>query len=137
MGQKILIVEDDLPVIEAISFKLNKAGLHADTALNGDEAMKRIRREKYDLILLDLLLPKKNGFEVIKEVKADKILAKTKIIAFTNLGSEDDSKKAMILGADDYFVKADTKIEDIIKKILKLLNNTQNDFKNPKRNNSK
>lgn len=122
MEKKVLIVEDDLPTIEAIAFKLNKAGIHADTALNGEEAMERIKREKYDVILLDLLLPKKNGFEVIKEVRADSSFKKTKIIAFTNLGSEDDRKKAAELGVNDYLVKADMKIDDVIEKVLKNLN---------------
>lgn len=120
-NKKVLIVEDDLPTIEAVAFKLSRKGIVAGTALNGEEAIERLKREKYDLILLDLLLPEKNGFKVIKEIKTSSQSKNAKIIVFSNLGQEENIKKAMQFGADDYIVKSDIKINDLVEKILKEL----------------
>ena len=119
--KKILIVEDDLPTLEAVSLEISKKGIHADTALNGEEAIEKIKREKYDLILLDLLLPKKSGFEVIKEVRADAASKNIKIVVFSNLGQNGNVEKAVELGADKYFIKSDISIKDLIDEILKNL----------------
>lgn len=119
--KKVLIVEDDLPTLEAVSFKLAKKDIVADTALNGEEAIERLKREKYDLILVDLLLPKKSGFEVIKEIKTNGKSKGAKIIVFSNLGQEEDIKKAMELGTMAYFIKSDVSINELVEKILKEL----------------
>ena len=122
MMKKILIVEDDQPTIEAMAFILNKRSIRADTALNGEEAIERLKKEKYDLVLLDLLLPKKNGFEVIKAVKTNGFSKNAKILVFSNLGQKEDIEKAMALGADDYIIKADTGINKLVERIVKELN---------------
>ncbi len=120
--KKILIVEDDQPTIEAMAFILNKRSIRADTALNGEEAIERLKKEKYDLVLLDLLLPKKNGFEVIKAIKTNGSSKNAKILVFSNLGQKEDVEKAMALGADDYIIKADTGINKLVERIVKELN---------------
>ena len=122
MMKKILIVEDDQPTIEAMAFILNKRSIRADTALNGEEAIERLKKEKYDLVLLDLLLPKKNGFEVIKAIKTNGFSKNAKILVFSNLGQKEDIEKAMALGADDYIIKADTGINKLVERIVKELN---------------
>ena len=122
MMKKILIVEDDQPTIEAMAFILNKRSIRADTALNGEEAIVRLKKEKYDLVLLDLLLPKKNGFEVIKAIKTNGFSKNAKILVFSNLGQKEDIEKAMALGADDYIIKADTGINKLVERIVKELN---------------
>jgi len=110
-----------LPTTEAIAFKLAKKGIIASTALNGNEAIERLRREKYDLALVDLLLPKKSGFDVIKEMRANGQSKKAKIIVISNLGQEDNVKKAMALGADDYILKTDISINSLVERIIKEL----------------
>jgi len=120
--KKILVVEDDLPTVDALAFKLNQRGISASTAINGEEAIERLKREKYDLVILDILLPKKNGFEVIKEVKTNGQSKDAKIIVFSNLGQEENVKKAMDLGANGYIVKANTSINELADKIIKELN---------------
>ena len=120
-NETILIIEDDLPTIEALAFKLSQKGIIASTALNGEEAIERIKREKYDLILLDLLLPKKSGFEVLKEIKNNGFPKETKIIVLSNLGQQENVKKAMQLGASDYIVKSDININDLAERIIKEL----------------
>ena len=122
-NKKILIVEDDLPTVDALAFKLNQKGISASTALNGEEAIERLKREKYDLVLLDLLLPKKNGFEVINEVRTNGQSKDAKIIIFSNLGQEDNIEKAMKLGANGYIVKADIGINELLGRIIKELSN--------------
>lgn len=121
-NKKILIVEDDLPTVDALAFKLNQKGIPVSTALNGEEAIERLKREKYDLVLLDLLLPKKSGFEVIKEARTNGLSKKAKIIIFSNLGQEDNMEKARKLGANGYIVKADVGINELSDKIIKELN---------------
>jgi len=120
-NKRILIVEDDLPTIEAVAFKLGQKGIIASTALDGEEAIKRIKREKYDLILLDLLLPKKSGFEVLRELKNDGQSANAKVIVLSNLGQEDNVRKALDLGADDYIVKSDININKLTERIMREL----------------
>jgi DNA-binding response OmpR family regulator len=122
-NKKILIVEDDLQTIDALAFKLNQKGISASTALNGEEAIERLKREKYDLVLVDILLPKKNGFEVIKEAKTNGRSKDAKIIIFSNLGQEENVEKAMELGANGYIVKADIGINELSNRIIKELMN--------------
>ncbi|MEK7062122.1 MAG: response regulator [Patescibacteria group bacterium] len=121
INKRILIVEDDLPTIEAVAFKLSQKGIIASTALDGEEAIKRIKREKYDLILLDLLLPKKSGFEVLQELKNDSQSAGAKVIVLSNLGQEDNVRRALDLGANDYIVKSDININKLTERIMREL----------------
>ncbi len=121
INKRILIVEDDLPTIEALAFKLSQRGIIVGTALDGEEAIKRIKREKYDLILLDLLLPKKSGFEVLQELKNDGQSKNAKVIVLSNMGQEDNVRKAMELGASDYIVKSDININKLTERIIREL----------------
>ncbi|MEK7553604.1 MAG: response regulator [Patescibacteria group bacterium] len=121
INKRILIVEDDLPTIEAVAFKLSQKGIIASTALDGEEAIKRIKREKYDLILLDLLLPKKSGFEVLQELKNDSQSAGAKVIVLSNMGQEDNVRRALDLGANDYIVKSDININKLTERIMREL----------------
>lgn len=121
--KKILIVEDDLPTIDALAFKLSQKGILASTALNGEEAIERLKREKYDLVLLDLLLPKKSGFEVLEELKTNGLSKNARVIVISNLGQEDNIKKAMAMGASDYILKTDISINDLVERIIKETNN--------------
>lgn len=120
-NKKILIVEDDLSTLDAVAFKLGQKGISASTALNGEEAVERLKREKYDVVLLDLLLPKKSGFDVIKEVRTNGHSKDAKIIVFSNLGQEDNMEMAMKLGANGYIIKTDISINELVEKIIKEL----------------
>lgn len=120
-NKKVLIVEDDLPTVDALAFKLNQKGIPASTALNGEEAIARLKREHYDLVLLDILLPKKSGFDVIEEVRHNGQSKDAKIIMVTNLGQEENVKKAMALGANEYIVKANVSINDLAERVVKEL----------------
>lgn len=114
MTKKVLIVEDDLPIVQATSFKLNQEGIHTDAVFDGASAMEKVKKEKYDLVLLDLRLPGKDGFEVIKEIRADEKLKDLNILVFTNLSEETDIKRAMDLGANKYFIKSNIGVNELV-----------------------
>lgn len=118
-GKKILIVEDERPLAHALQLKLAKEGYETQIALTGLEGQKEALTGKYDMILLDLIMPELDGFSVLQELQAKKI--KSPVIVLSNLGQQEDKTKAMGLGAKDYFVKANTPIADIIKTVKSLL----------------
>lgn len=118
--KKILVVEDRKPIAKALSIKLERAGLRAQTAEDGEEALKLLQGQKFDLVLLDLVLPKIDGFSLLAELQARKI--KVPVIILSNLSQEEDERRARELGAIDYFVKSDVHINDVIGQIKKALN---------------
>ena len=118
----ILIVEDEIFLSNLLKLNLEKEGLKVIQVFNGNEVTKELLVEKkIDLILLDLILPDKNGFEVLKEIKSDPVLSKIPVIILSNLGQEEDILKGKKLGVKDYFVKAKEPIEVIVKKIKNIL----------------
>lgn len=116
-NRTVLLVEDDSPVREAALFELKKRNIPTDIAIDGEEALQKLAQKNYDVLLLDLLLPKVNGFEIIKEVRKNPTQAFLKIIVMSNLGQESDIKHAIELGANEYYIKADTTIHELIEKI--------------------
>ena len=121
MKKKVLIIEDDKFLTKEYSNVLRLEGFDVLLAFDGEEGLKKIREEKPDLILLDLMLPKKEGFRVLEEYKNDPKLRDIPTIIITNLGQKADIEKGISLGVKDYFVKTDTtteKLRDKIKEIL-------------------
>ncbi|MFH1292152.1 MAG: response regulator [bacterium] len=117
--KKILIVEDEEPMARALVLKLNKEGYEAISAENGAKALEVLDKEKFDLILLDLMMPKLDGFGVMAEMKKRKI--KIPVIVSSNLSQESDFKKAKEMGAKDFFVKSDTPLVQVIEHIKEAL----------------
>lgn len=113
----ILVVEDDIYYSDLYREKISQSGYDVETALNGAEGMKIARNRKPDLIILDILMPKVDGFDFLREIKADKDLKNVKILVMTNLGQDNDKKQALELGANDYFVKSDLSINKLMDKI--------------------
>ncbi|MEA3463485.1 MAG: response regulator [Patescibacteria group bacterium] len=122
-AKKILVVEDDKFLRDLCVKKLNQMNFCVDSAINGIEGLEKIIKDKPDLVLLDIIMPGMEGFEILERVRADKNekIAKIPIIMLSNLGQETDVKKAMLLGANDYLIKAHFTIDDIINKISKYL----------------
>jgi len=118
---KILIVEDDPFLSEMYSTKLVQEKFDVDFAVDGKEAVKKARETKPDLILLDIVLPKMDGFEVLQEIKKDPELRNIQIIALTNLGQKEEVEKGLKLGADDYIVKAHFTPTEVINKIKQVI----------------
>lgn len=118
---KILLVEDDEFLRDICKRKLEKEGFTVSLAVDGNEAMKKIMEEKFELILLDVILPGIDGFEILKRTKADPNKSSTPIVMLTNLGQTSDVEKGFSLGADDYIVKAHFTVGEIIEKIKEVL----------------
>ena len=118
---RILIVEDEEFLLRAVKDNLESEGYAVTTAADGEEAMERIRKERPDLILLDLLMPKRDGFFVLQEVKKNPEWKLIPIIVLSNLGGDVEIKKALEMGADDYFVKSQHPIEEVIEKVKEYL----------------
>lgn len=119
---KILIIEDDSVLQKALSEYLIAEGFEVKQAGDGELGVQMALEEKPDLILLDLVLPKKDGYTVLKEVRADESSKRIPIVLLTNLGSISDVEKALELGATTYLVKADYKLEEITAKVKEILN---------------
>ena len=119
--KKIVIVEDDEHIAKVYRLKLESEGMDPIIASDGEEAVVKIFSEKPDLVLLDLMLPKKDGFWVLEEVKKNPKNSKAPILVISNLGQKIDQERAMALGATEYLVKIDYPIQDIIDKIKSYL----------------
>ena len=118
----ILIAEDEDFLIQTLKDNLNVEGCTVDIAKDGEEAVKKIGKKKPDLILLDLLMPKKDGFYVLEELKKNPKWKLIPVIVLSNLGEDTAIKRAMEMGADDYFVKSQHPIEEVIEKVKDYLN---------------
>jgi len=114
---KILFVEDEPNLQKAISEVLVQEGYKVFGAADGEEGLAMAKKEEPNLILLDLILPKKDGFEVLKELKADEKLKNIPVIVLTNLEGVGDVEKALELGATTYLVKANYDLEDVLKTV--------------------
>lgn len=115
--KKVLIVEDDKFLIRAYSVKLKKEGFITILATNGEDALRIAAAEKPDVILLDLIIPKKDGFDVLFDLKQDKKLNAIPVIVLSNLGQAEDIERAKKLGSADYLIKANTSIKEVVDKI--------------------
>ena len=120
-GQKILIVEDDKHISKLVKYNLEKAGFDCTVTVTGEDALEALDRESIDLIILDIMLPKMDGFETCRHIKQDKKLSGVPIIMLTAKGEEVDKVVGFELGADDYVVKPFSPRELIlrVKAILK------------------
>lgn len=121
MAKKILIIEDDKFLRELIAQKIVKEGYDISEAIDGEEGIKKIKEEKPDMVLLDLILPGIDGFEVLSKMKEDPFLAQIPVIILSNLGQKDDIEKGLKLGAADYLIKAHFTPGEIIEKIKTIL----------------
>lgn len=117
----LLIVEDEEVLLRALYILFHNNQYTIASATDGDTAVKMAQRLKPDIVLLDLLLPKMNGFEVLKIFKSDPALKDIPIIVLSNLGDTSDKEKATKLGAHDYFIKADTQLPLLVDKVKKVL----------------
>jgi DNA-binding response OmpR family regulator len=117
MAKKILFVEDESALQKTFGEVLAQEGYKVISALDGEEGLRLAQIEKPDLILLDLILPKLHGFEVLKKLKEDAGTEGIPVIVLTNLESVGDVEKAVELGATTYLVKANYDLEDVLKKV--------------------
>ena len=117
MAKTILVVEDDKFLRELIVRKLIQEDFSTSEAIDGEDGMKKIKEEKPDLVLLDLILPGIDGFEVLSKMKEDVSLVQIPVIILSNLGQKDDVERGFKLGAVDYLIKAHFTPGEIIEKV--------------------
>jgi len=115
----IVIVEDESVLLKALNIELLNAGFEVLVAADGKSGLNLIKANKPDLVLLDLLLPKMDGYAVLTALKKDSKVKNIPVIILSNFGEPENIKKAMGLGAVDYFVKSSTDLGEVVKKINK------------------
>lgn len=118
---KILVVEDEKPLSDILGRALKKADYTVKFAYDGEEAVVLAKEMSPDLILLDLILPKINGFKVLEQIKKDPDVSHIPVIVLSNLGADEDIKDAFKLGAVDYYVKAQHPLLEIVEIVGKFL----------------
>ena len=117
--KKVLLVEDDPLLIDIYTTKLKKEGFLVEVAVDGEGALRSYKKEKPDLVLLDIVLPNRNGWEVLKTINKDP--ERPKIIILSNLGQKEEIQKGLSLGADKYLIKANYTPSEVIEEIKKIL----------------
>ncbi|MGB7292075.1 MAG: response regulator [Thermodesulfobacteriota bacterium] len=118
---KILLVEDDELLIKAYRRKLEIAQYEVETAVDGVEGLEKAKQLKPDLILLDILMPRLNGIEVLKRIKADPELKAIPVIALTNVASSENTEECLRAGCVSYIIKSGTIPSDVLKEVKRVL----------------
>ncbi len=119
--KKILIIEDDKFLRELVVKKLKDEGYQTEGAVDGEEGLEKVKKNPPDLILLDLILPGVDGFEVLSKIKEEATLSSIPVIILSNLGQKEEVEKGLKLGAVDYLIKAHFTPGEIIEKIKAVL----------------
>ena len=125
MAIKIVLVEDDPLLIDIYSTKFKEAGFEVSVVDRGDAAADRIVQEKPDLVVLDIVLPQRNGWEILKSVKSNPKTKDIKVVILSNLGQKEEIEKGMDLGASGYLIKAHYTPSQVVKEIRKILQESQ------------
>jgi DNA-binding response OmpR family regulator len=122
MLKKIVVVEDEQILLRALNVELLSQGFEVLSAKDGETGLRLIIEEKPGLVLLDLILPKMHGFDVLKALKSNEETKEIPVIILSNLGQDSDIKKGSDLGAEGYFIKASTDLSELSRKINTILN---------------
>lgn len=117
LKKKILILEDEKPLAHALLLKLTHEGFEVTTSDNGEVGVSLLEKEKFDLVITDLILPGVDGFGVLEMIQTKKL--NVPVIVMTNLNQEEDKKRAHDLGAIDFFVKSNSTLSEIVEGIKK------------------
>ncbi len=118
---KVLIIDDDPYISEMYLLKFREAGFDVATGADGKEAIEKTESWAPDVLLLDIVMPVYDGFEVLRRLKETGALAKTKVVLLTNLGQREDIERGMKLGAVEYIVKAHFTPSEVVEKVNQLL----------------
>ncbi|MBI4134860.1 MAG: response regulator [Candidatus Sungbacteria bacterium] len=119
---KVLIVDDDPYIAEMYLIKFKEAGFEVTSAANGRQALEEMQTFRPDVVLLDIIMPIYDGYEVLKRMKERGDLARIKVIILSNLGQKEDIEKGLALGAVDYVIKAHFTPSEVVEKVKSVLN---------------
>ncbi|MDD5750153.1 MAG: response regulator transcription factor [Candidatus Pacebacteria bacterium] len=120
-NKNILLVEDDPFLADIYTKKLQQAGFDVTVADNGEQALKDADNVAFDLVLLDIVMPYIDGWEILKRIKSPKAKNHPKVIIFSNLGQSSEVKKGLDLGADKYLIKANFTPSEVVEEIKKVI----------------
>jgi DNA-binding response OmpR family regulator len=120
--KKILLVEDDNFIIDIYITKLKEVGFSVQSAVNGEDALAKIKQSRPDLVLLDIVLPQVTGFEFLQEIKSMPELKNVPVIVLSNLGQKKEVEKGLSLGAAKYLIKAHYTPTEVVEEIRAILN---------------
>lgn len=121
MVKKILIIEDEKILSGLLDKKLKEVGFETALAYDGQEGMEKMKAEKIDLILLDIIMPRKGGFEVLEDMQKEPELKKIPVIIISNSGQPVEISRALDLGVKDYLIKTQFDPDEVIEKVKKQL----------------
>ncbi|KPJ71677.1 hypothetical protein AMJ50_00885 [Parcubacteria bacterium DG_74_3] len=119
MAKKILLLEDEEIMLDLLQRKLAKEGYDVSVARDGEEGLEKMREAKPDIVLLDVIMPKKGGFEVMEEMLKDKDLMNIPVIIISNSGQPVELDRAKKLGAKDWLIKTEFDPQEVIDKVIK------------------
>ena len=119
--KNILLIEDDPFLIDIYTTKLKEEGFSVNVAEDGEEGLRMIKEKKLDLLLLDIVLPNFNGWEILRKIRRNDALKDLKVVILSNLGEKNEIEKGLNLGATKYLVKAHYTPSEVIKEIKKIL----------------
>jgi len=119
--RKILLVEDDSMIVEMYKLRFEEEGFEVTVTDKGTEAIKLAESLKPDIILLDIILPEVDGFNILQTLKSETKTKNLPILLLTNLAQESDRERAMAMGANDYYVKSQHTPSDVLQKVMELI----------------
>ncbi len=122
--KQILLIEDDPFLIDIYSQKLTKAGFKVEVAKNGKSALQSLRERKPQLVILDIVLPGIEGWEILRKIKKDRSLTGLKVVVLSNLGQKEEVEKGLKLGAVKYLIKAHYTPGEVVREIEKVITNS-------------
>ena len=120
-GKKVLLIEDDAFLSSLMKARLEKEGFGVLQAFDGEEGIEMLKKEKPDLIILDLIMPRVSGFEMMEHLNINVDFNQIPFIVLSNLAQDSDIQKAKSLGAKEFYVKIRTSIDDVVAKVKELL----------------
>ena len=115
--KKIVLIEDDTFISQMYSLKFRQTNYTFLVARDGSEGLELIKKEKPDLVLLDIILPEIDGFEILRQIKANPELQSIPVVLLTNLGQQENIQKGMAMGAKDYIIKAHYTPQEVVAKV--------------------
>jgi CheY-like chemotaxis protein len=119
MAKKILLIEDEEIMLNLLQRKLTQEGYEVYSARDGEEGLEAMREKMPDLVLLDIIMPKMNGFEVMEKMAIDNVLKKIPVIVISNSGQPVEIDKAQKLGAKDWLIKTEFDPQEVVEKVKK------------------